>query len=250
MNEKQPARYIAFSFDDGTLQDIRLIKLLDRYGIKATFNLNSGLLGQPGQLVRNGQTIDHTKIPAKEVRFVYQGHEIASHSLTHPRLTNMPAPDILRQVEEDRLRLSDLAGYEVYGFAYPCGGQNYTPSVADLLEKQTGVRYARTIESSFSFEPPQNPYMLCPTAHFLDFEHLHALWQSFLQGHQQNPQIFLLWGHSFELDCNQAWDKFEVFLQTISQQRQAVFCTVWEAISSTRRQVPDVFEKERSEPVL
>lgn len=36
---------ITFSYDDGAVQDIRLIELLNRYGLKATFNLNSGLLG-------------------------------------------------------------------------------------------------------------------------------------------------------------------------------------------------------------
>ena len=33
---------ITFSFDDGVLQDIRAIEILDRYGLKATFNLMGG----------------------------------------------------------------------------------------------------------------------------------------------------------------------------------------------------------------
>ena len=32
---------ITFSYDDGVVQDRRLIELLDKYGLKATFNLNS-----------------------------------------------------------------------------------------------------------------------------------------------------------------------------------------------------------------
>jgi peptidoglycan/xylan/chitin deacetylase (PgdA/CDA1 family) len=36
---------ITFSFDDGVLQDIRAIAILDKYGLKATFNLNSGKFG-------------------------------------------------------------------------------------------------------------------------------------------------------------------------------------------------------------
>ena len=34
------------SYDDGITQDRRLIGILDRYRVKATFNLNSGLFGQ------------------------------------------------------------------------------------------------------------------------------------------------------------------------------------------------------------
>ena len=35
---------LTFSFDDGNVDDIRLIEILNKYGLKATFNLNSGLL--------------------------------------------------------------------------------------------------------------------------------------------------------------------------------------------------------------
>ena len=35
---------LTFSYDDGTLQDRRLVEIFNKYGLKATFNLNSGLL--------------------------------------------------------------------------------------------------------------------------------------------------------------------------------------------------------------
>ena len=34
------------SYDDGAIQDLRLIELFKKYKIKATFNLNSGLFGK------------------------------------------------------------------------------------------------------------------------------------------------------------------------------------------------------------
>ena len=37
-------KILTFSFDDGVTQDIRLIEMFDRYGLKGTFNLNSGLI--------------------------------------------------------------------------------------------------------------------------------------------------------------------------------------------------------------
>lgn len=39
-------KWMTFSFDDGTVQDRRLVALLDQYGLKGTFNLNSGLLAR------------------------------------------------------------------------------------------------------------------------------------------------------------------------------------------------------------
>ena len=50
---------VTFSFDDGITQDLRIIKILDKYGLKGTFNVNSGLLGQPGTLNRNNKTVSH-----------------------------------------------------------------------------------------------------------------------------------------------------------------------------------------------
>jgi hypothetical protein len=37
---------LTFSYDDGVTQDIRMTGLLNRYGLKGTFNLNSELLGK------------------------------------------------------------------------------------------------------------------------------------------------------------------------------------------------------------
>ena len=39
-------KMLTLSFDDGTVQDKRFIKLIDKYNLRATFNLNSGFFGQ------------------------------------------------------------------------------------------------------------------------------------------------------------------------------------------------------------
>lgn len=81
---------ITFSYDDGVTQDRRLIEILNRYGLKATFNINSGLLDRPDDfLMIDGKKIGHAKVSAAEVRRLYQGHEVAVHTLTHPNLTEL-----------------------------------------------------------------------------------------------------------------------------------------------------------------
>ena len=42
------AKALTFSYDDGVEQDIRLVEILDKYGMKGTFNLNSGCYAKPG----------------------------------------------------------------------------------------------------------------------------------------------------------------------------------------------------------
>ena len=52
---------VTFSYDDGVTQDKRLIELFDKYNLKATFNLNSELLGLHGELIREGVKVSHIK---------------------------------------------------------------------------------------------------------------------------------------------------------------------------------------------
>ena len=208
---------VTFSYDDGVTQDIRLAKLFHKYGLKATFNLNSQLLGQPGSLVRDGVAIRHDKVSPADVRHIYEGHEIAAHTLTHPMLPSLTEDgEIVRQVEEDRLRLSELAGYEVVGFAYPGGGVNYDQRVSRLIRQQTGVRYARTIVSNHGFAPQENLYEFQPTVyHHTEMNRMFSLAEEFLASTPTEPQIFYIWGHAYEFDIRNEWDQFEEFCRMI-----------------------------------
>ena len=208
---------ITFSYDDGVTQDKRLIEIFNKYGLKATFNLNSGRLGKNGNLVRDGVTVAHNKIAAADVRSVYAGHEIAAHTVTHPFLPTMESEDeIVRQVEEDRLALSELCGYEVVGFAYPCGGQNFDHRVSELIKHNTGIKYARNIISNHSFKLQDNLHEFCPTVyHHGEWDKLFELADEFVSLKAEEPSIFYIWGHAYEFDIENTWDRFEELLKII-----------------------------------
>lgn len=42
------AKALTLSYDDGVEQDIRLIEIMGKHGLKGTFNLNSGLYAEEG----------------------------------------------------------------------------------------------------------------------------------------------------------------------------------------------------------
>ena len=215
--KQEKKKAITFSYDDGTTQDIRLIELLNKYGLKCTFNLNSELLSKPNILIRNGGRISHYKIHKNDVKHVYEGHEIAVHTLTHPNLTTLDEGEIIRQVECDRTNLSELAGYEVVGMAYPCGGVNNDDRVAEIIKNHTGVKYSRTITSSESFEPQANLFRFNPTLWHLDFDKMTEMGQKFIEMKADSPQIFYIWGHSFEMDyAPDYWSRLEEFFKLIS----------------------------------
>ena len=204
---------ITLSYDDGVLQDRRLVEILNKYGLKATFNINSELLGTKNTLNIQGKTIQHDKISQGEVASLYAGHEVAVHTLTHPHLTRLDEAEIIRQVEEDRKNLSRLVGYEVIGMAYPGGGFQNSDRVENAIKSHTGVKYARTISLSYSFKEQSDIFRYKPTAYHIEFANNYRLADEFFAA---DEGIFYIWGHSYEFDINDTWDEFEKFCEYIS----------------------------------
>ena len=213
--ESGKKKAVTFSYDDGITQDIRLIELLNRYGLKCTFNLNSGLLGKPGILWREEQHISHYKIHPSDVKSVYEGHEVAVHTLTHPSLPGKDEEFIIRQVEDDRIALSELVGYEVVGMAYPCGPND--DRCASIIREHTGVKYARTVTDTDSFAPQTYLHRFNPNAYHLNFDRLDALADRFLSEERDEPKIFYVWGHAYEMDYRpDYWVRLEDFFRRIA----------------------------------
>lgn len=225
--DQKKKKAVTFSYDDGVTQDIRLIELLNRYDLKCTFNLNSQLLGKSGTLIRENQRISHYKIHPEDVKYIYDGHEVAVHTLTHPNLTALDETEVIRQVEQDRLNLSELTGYEVVGMAYPCGGVNHNDRVAGIIKANTGVHYCRTITNTDSFDPQPNLYRFNPNVyHILEFDRLMEMGRRFLHMTADTPQIFYIWGHAYEMDYTpDAWIRLEEFFQLISHQNDIFYGT-------------------------
>lgn len=215
MNGKMKA--LTFSYDDGITQDFRLVELLNKYDLKCTFNINSELLGRRGMLMRDGKRISHYKIHPEDVKGLYAGHEVAVHTLTHPNLTQQEDAEVIRQVETDRLNLSELVGYEVVGMAYPCGGVNNDDRVAEIIKNNTGVKYSRTITCNDSFDVQDNLYRFNPTAHHLEFDKIMEMGKKFIEMKPDKPQIFYIWGHAYEMDyMGDYWVKLEEFFDLMS----------------------------------
>lgn len=223
-------KILTFSYDDGTTQDIRLAELFNRYGMRATFNVNSGKLGQERELLREGVTVRHDKVKAADVKHIYAGHEVAAHTVTHPSLLKLTDEEAIREVEQDRLQLSDLCGYEVVGFAYPGGHPNYDSRVADLVRTKTGVKYCRTVLSSHSFAAQENLYEFRPTVHHhAEWDKLFALGEEFLSLPADTDALFYVWGHAFEFDIHDTWSRFEEFLQMMAGKNDIAYLTNKEA---------------------
>ena len=210
---------VTLSYDDGTVHDQRMIEALNRYGLKCTFNLNSGTIGKPG------------KVSEEEMVTLYAGHETAVHTLTHPRLNNLSLGQIAYQVTQDRKNLEDIFHRPIEGMAYPCGLRD-TPGQVDAL-KSCGIRYARTTVSTHDFALPVDPLRWNPTCHHAD-PMLPELVKTFLQPSQWDRswrvycKLLYVWGHSYEFDGK--WDELESVCRLLSGHEEVWYATNGEII--------------------
>lgn len=206
---------ITFSFDDGVSQDLRTMQILDKYGLKATFNLNSGRFGIPFPYDVDGRHVERNVIEPAQVAQEYTNHEVAVHTVSHPNLTALSEPCIIWQVEKDREMLEGLTGKEIRCMAYPCGGVNNDDRVADVIKRGTKIRFARTITSTYSFDMQENLLRFNPTLHIIDGK-LFDIAEQFLALETDEPKLFYIWGHTYEFDATEgAWERFERLCQMI-----------------------------------
>jgi len=215
---------LTLSYDDGVEQDRKLVGILNRYGIKATFNLNSGIQSGSSQWERNGITIRRMNV--KDLPALYRGHEIAVHSLTHPRLENLDEETIVNELEQDKINLERIFGTKMYGMAYPYGTFNYE---VKKIVGRCGLLYARGVQSTFSFDIPKDLLAYQPTAIHTD-TCLMELAETFIKLKPERPQVFYLWGHSYEFDTDNNWQIIENFCKLMSNKDDIYYATNAQAL--------------------
>ena len=213
-------RALTFSYDDGVVQDKRLVEIFNKHSLKGTFNLNGGCYNPGPQDPPRGRM---TKASAVAL-LKDSGHEVAIHTLTHPWITKLDSSEIIREIADDRRQLEADFGTIVRGMAYPYGVYNDT--IINILD-MCGVAYARTVSSTHSFHLPQNWLELNPTCHHKDPK-LMELAEKFLAppiNLWRTPMLFYVWGHSYEFDDNDNWHVIEEFAEFMGGREDIWYAT-------------------------
>ena len=181
---------VTLSYDDGTVFDREMVAILNKYGIKCTFNLNSNSLGK-------GRCVSR-----EEVNSLYKGHEVAVHTFTHPHLQSLTSGGVALQIIKDRELLESITGSIVKGMAYPFGLAH--ESIADIA-KTCGINYGRVVSSSYDFSLPKDFMKWNPTCHH-GYEKIDELIDKFFEKDDSDrpwrntPKVFYMWGHSYEFE--------------------------------------------------
>lgn len=213
-------KILTFGFDDCEIHDRKLCDIFRKYNLKATFFLISGQLSQKCDFHRYGEDTVVERVSPFELKETYKGMEVASHTENH----NCQISNINQTVVKSCENLSKLCGYKVNGFAYP--GGHYTLELAEELKKN-GVLYARTVEETNNFKLPENLLTWHPTCKY-DNENINKLAEDFLNYNGNEPALFYIYGHSYELTQKSEpynWESFEKVLKKLSGKKDIWYAT-------------------------
>lgn len=221
------------SWDDGHRCDVRLARMLKVHGLKATFYVAP----------ENQEFAKQDLLSLPEIRDLSQDFEIGAHSMTHRRLPTISEQEAAREIIESKAVLEQVIGKEIKVFCYPGGA--YTKLHVKLV-KDAGYRYARTVARHiFTVDDPYEAgtslhvynhrfgFDLWQTARFVKFQPIKVLrcleWDAlakvmFDQVIKEGG-IYHIWGHSWEIDEHDDWERLEKVFRYISANPKVSYVT-------------------------
>lgn len=201
---------VTFSYDDGIIEDRRLVALFNKYNLKGTFNISSGRVGEKRPRF----------VKLSEMKKLYEGHEIASHGKMHLPMPKYKADKIHSEIRADKEVLGKVAGYPIRGFAYPYG--QHSSQVRKILA-ENGIEYARTVGATGRFTLPGDFLLWHTTAHHN--RNIAALAEKFLALPEKEMTLLYIWGHSYEFERQKTWKMMEDFCKKIAGKKNIWYAT-------------------------
>ena len=213
---------LTLSYDDGVEEDIRLIEIMKKHGLKGTFNINSGMHPAEDHEWSKDYLYRRMKKSLSIATYKDSGMEIATHAVNHPSLAELPINITLRELMDDRRNLERDYGCIVRGHAYPFG--SISNDVIAAL-KACGIVYARKTGPTGSFKLPEEWHRWHPTCH-----HNHPQLMEFAQEFvekttRHSPLLFYVWGHSYEFTRDNNWDRIEAFAEFVGGKKDVWYAT-------------------------
>ena len=156
-NKDLPEKSVAITFDDGYADNFQNAFLpLMELGMKATWFITTSSIGKTAHWDINqgeqGKMLESTQL----VEMHEEGMEIASHSHTHPDLSQIPPENQEEEFRRSKDILEELLQSTIRGFAYPYG--LFDRATASIL-KSVGYHWACSTKSG-RMNPSEDPFQL------------------------------------------------------------------------------------------
>ena len=245
-----PKKYFTLSFDDGITQDLRIIEILKKYDAYcATFNINTGLYGANWAWVGqqfNRPDVPHLRFTKKELMTgIYDGFEVAVHTLNHPSLKNYDNDEAMlkKEVYNDALNIYKITGVMPIGMAWPGGDTEYTRTTIEKVVDLTHIRYARGTTRTGNFSLPTEFMQWMPTCSLTDSDCI-RLAKKFVEAECTEDMLFYVWCHGYEFDLFDTWDRLEQLVKMMAEDDSIVLVTNAEFYQLFKDQIPAIIVAE------
>ncbi|MBE7089840.1 MAG: hypothetical protein E7362_03450 [Clostridiales bacterium] len=231
-------KYVTMSFDDGATYDEQIANTLNKYGLNATFFINSGVLGQAITGVNGAIRLTETQLVNAINNSFYKGHDIASHGYTHAPggfavngVTQWTHQNIIAEVHNDLAKIETITGRRPIGFAYP-GGTTYTnEEVRNVFKYFTYAQFARGTLDTYQFGIPTDWLNWQPTCEVVADNSLGggfdicALFNEYVNNDRTNDlEVFYMWDHSWAIVMYGKTQIFDNFCNAVDQAKDKVAC--------------------------
>ena len=222
---------IAFSWDDGALEDQRLFKLHEKYEIPGMFFVPTK--NREGRDVLTPKMMREAE--SKYVRF-------GGHTENHTYLTEIPLSEVVQEVFSYKAFLENVLGHEVDDFCLP--GGRYTPEILEIIYKHfKTIRTADTmnfryyggvLKPAIHFYPRGNKSLLgnalrnksfSQGIHVIlhyDINYFYLISNLIKREENDSHSVVMVWGHSWELENEQLWIELEKLMQKDCVRNNAV----------------------------
>ena len=234
---------VTTSWDDGHKLDIRLAELLKKYGISGTFYI----------CPQDHEFRKEELLSDQDIISISKDFEIGGHTIAHPHLTKITIDKADDEIAQSKFYLEHLLQQDVTAFCYPYG--DYNDEVKDLVKKN-GYKLARTTKR-YAFDITQDFFELPTTfhtyAHYSDLQKILLFsnfslstfkkywdWEKLAMALFEHicltGGIFHLWGHSWEIEKFNGWQKLENVLSYIAKNNDILYQTNTEILKREKRQ--------------
>ena len=231
------SKALTLSYDDGVEQDIRLVEIFNKNGLRATFNLNGGCFAPEGKVYPEGTIHRRMTKEACVALFKDSPHEVAVHGYTHPFLERLSPAQVAYEIIKDREALEEAFGCIVRGMAYPYG--TFNDDVVRVLE-DCGIVYSRTTKQTEKFDIPTDWLRMPATCHHIHPKLMEYADKFVNDKSMKKPLLFYVWGHSYEFEERNNWDVIEKFAEYVGGKDDIWYATnieIYEYIKDFERLV-------------
>jgi peptidoglycan/xylan/chitin deacetylase (PgdA/CDA1 family) len=150
-----PPDLALLTFDDGYRDILSIAPMLEALSIPATFFVPTAWVGQSNDWDRRAFTTRQHLSWGELRELIRMGHEIASHSCEHIRLTRLSRLEAIREMADSKAELQDRLGQQVHAIAYPFGSMNQ--DLAAVVAQHYEVGFT-TMSGAFDWD--ENRHMI------------------------------------------------------------------------------------------